>query len=124
MVATAASVAAKLPWKQIIASLPTVVSTAQRLWQDWRTTPTPKPIDTSASLETQILGLSKRVEALEINERTQAEVVSQIAEQLQGVAAGLKEQSARVGRLVIAVSVLASVLVALGVIVLAAIVRS
>jgi hypothetical protein len=122
MVATAASVAAKLPWKQIIASLPTVVSTAQRLWQDWRTTPTPKPIDTSASLETQMLALNKRVEALEINERMQAEVVSQIAEQLQGVATGLKEQSARVGRLVIAVSVLASVLVALGVIVLAAIV--
>jgi hypothetical protein len=116
MVATAASVAAKLPWKQIIASLPTVVSTAQRLWQDWRATPTPKPIDTSASLETQILGLSKRVEALELNERTQAEVVSQLAEQLQGVAAGLKEQSTRVGRLVIAVSVLAVALVALGVI--------
>jgi hypothetical protein len=115
MVATAASVAAKLPWKQIIASLPTVVSTAQRLWQDWRATPTPKPIDTSASLETQILGLSKRVEALEINERTQAEVVSQLAEQLQGVAAGLKEQSTRVGRLVIAVSILAIALVALGV---------
>lgn len=124
MVATAASVAAKLPWKQIIASLPAVVATAQRLWQAWRTTPTPKPIDTSASLETQILGLGKRVEALETNEKSQAEVVSQIAEQLQGVAAGLKEQSARMGRLVIGVSVLAIGLVALGAVVLAAIVRN
>jgi hypothetical protein len=49
-------------------------------------------------------------------------VVSQIAEQLQGVAAGLKEQATRAGRLVIAVSVLAIGLVALGVVVLAAIV--
>jgi hypothetical protein len=122
MVATAASVAAKLPWKQIIASLPTVVATAQRLWHGWRATPKPKPIDTSASLETQVLDLSQRVEALEGNEKSQSEVVSQIAEQLQGVAAGLREESARVGRLVIATSVLAVALLALSAVVLAAIV--
>lgn len=111
MVFTAASVATKLPWTQIIASLPTVVATAQRLWQGWRAAPEPKPIDPGASLETQILALDERIEALQINEKAQAEVVSQIAEQLQGLATGL----VRLRQLVIATSVIfLALLVALG----------
>jgi hypothetical protein len=93
--ATVVNAATKLPWKQILAHLPEVVGAAKKIWKYWESKPTPEPIDPSASVASQLAALADRVQLLESNEKSQSEVVRQIAEQLQGLAAGLRETAAR-----------------------------
>jgi hypothetical protein len=95
MAATAVSVASSLPWKQIIKHLPEVVEAARELMKRWRSKPQTAPIDPSVALDAQVKSLTQRVASFEDNERAQSEVVSQLAEQLQAVVAGLKETTAR-----------------------------
>lgn len=92
---TAVTVAAKIPWKQLIVLIPDVVKAAKVIWNQWDSKSKPEPIDPAASVSSQIAAISKRIEALESNEANQAKVVSEIADQLQGVAIGLKETAAR-----------------------------
>lgn len=83
-----------LPWKQLITYLPEVASAAKTVWNHWEGKPKPE-IDPNASVDRQLEAIAKRIAALEANEKEQAAVVSQIAEQLEGIALGLKETAAR-----------------------------
>jgi hypothetical protein len=112
MAVTAVSIAANLPWKQIISALPEVVGAARALMKRWESKPKAPVADPAESLESRIQSISSRVQSLEDNERAQSEVVSQLAEQLQGIAAGLKEsttQHARFRKLCVAAIALAGI---------------
>lgn len=92
---TVAVAASKVPWKQILILLPDVAKAAKAIWNQWDTKPKPEPIDPSASVASQIIAAAKRIQALEENEKNQSEIVSQIADQLEGLASGLRETAAR-----------------------------
>ena len=83
-----------LPWTQIIKYLPEVAGAAKVVWSHWEGKPKPE-IDPTASVDRQLDAVAKRIAALEANEKEQAAIVSQIADQLQGIATGLSETSAR-----------------------------
>ena len=80
------AVAAVIPWKEILKVLPTVVVTAKDLWKHWSSRPKGVPVDPNADVKTQLASVAERLAALEGAETDQARVVSQIAEQLQGIA--------------------------------------
>ncbi|HEY0961272.1 MAG TPA: hypothetical protein VGE69_02840 [Pseudomonadales bacterium] len=83
-----------LPWTQIIKYLPEVATAAKVVWNHWDGKPKPE-IDPTASVDRQLDAVAKRIAALEANEKQQAAVVSQIADQLQGIATGLSETAAQ-----------------------------
>ena len=83
-----------LPWKLVITHLPEVARAAKTVWNHYQGKPRPE-IDPNMSVERQLDAVAKRIAALEANEKEQALVVGQIAEQLEGIAQGLKETSAR-----------------------------
>jgi len=89
----------KLPWKQLIVLAPEVAKAAKSIWGNWASRPKPVPIDTAKSMDDQIAEVSRRLQSLEANEKGQAEVIGQMAEQLQGIATGLKETASRQTRL-------------------------
>jgi len=93
--ASVVNAASKLPWKQMIQLLPEVTRAAKRIWTYWESRPAQRPIDPSSSVASQVAAVAERVQALESNEKSQSEVISQIADQLQGLAVGLKETAAR-----------------------------
>ena len=78
-------VAAAIPWKMILQALPTLVVTAKDLWNHWSSRKT-APVDPHADVRTQLASVAERLVALESAETDQAQIVSQIAEQLQGIA--------------------------------------
>src|SRR5260221_8540402 len=76
---------AAIPWKVILQALPTVVVTAKDLWNHWSSRKS-APVDPHADVRTQLASVAERLAALESAETEQAKIVSQIAEQLQGIA--------------------------------------
>jgi len=80
------AIAAAIPWKMIIQALPTVVVTAKELWNHWSSKPKTTPVDPNADVRTQLASVAERLAALESAETDQAKLISQIAEQLQGIA--------------------------------------
>ena len=80
------TVAAVIPWKEILRHLPTVVLAAKELWNHWSSRPKRGPVDPNADVRTQLAAVTERLAALEAAETDQAKVVSQIAEQLQAIA--------------------------------------
>jgi hypothetical protein len=90
-----ASVAAKIPWRQLILLAPDVAKGARAIWAQWMAKPQPAPIDPAATLNAQVAAISERILALESNEAKQSKLVSEIADQLQGIAMGLEETAAR-----------------------------
>jgi len=80
------AVAAAIPWKLILKALPMVVVTARELWHQWSSRPKAAPVDPSADVRTQLVSVGERLAALESAETDQSQLVSQIAEQLQGIA--------------------------------------
>ena len=80
------AVAAAIPWKVILQALPTLVVTAKDLWNHWSSRPRTGPVDPSADARTQLASIAQRLEALESAETDQTRLVSQMAEQLQGIA--------------------------------------
>jgi hypothetical protein len=80
------AIAAAIPWKMILQALPTIVVTAKQLWKHWSSRPQTAPIDPRADVKTQLASLADRLAALESAETEQAKLMSQIAEQLQGIA--------------------------------------
>jgi hypothetical protein len=79
------TVAAVIPWKEILRHLPTVVVAAKELWSHWASRPK-RGVDPNADVKTQLASATERLAALEAAETDQAKVVSQIAEQLQAIA--------------------------------------
>ena len=80
------AVVAAIPWKMILKALPIIVVTAKELWNHWSSRPKTAPIDPNADANTQLASVAERLVALESAETDQAKLVSQIAEQLQGIA--------------------------------------
>jgi hypothetical protein len=89
------TVLAKISWKQLIVLVPDVAKAAKAVWKQWEAKPKPEPVNPDASLNAQVLAVSRRLEALENNETSQSKVVSEMAEQLLGIANGLKETASR-----------------------------
>jgi hypothetical protein len=80
------AVTAAIPWKMILQALPAVVVTAKELWNHWSSRAKIAPVDPNAEVRTQLASVAERLVALESAETDQAKLVSQIAEQLQGIA--------------------------------------
>jgi hypothetical protein len=80
------AVAAVIPWKLILQALPAVVVTAKELWNHWSSRPKTGPVDPNGDVRTQLASIGERLAALESAETDQAKLLSQIAEQLQGIA--------------------------------------
>lgn len=80
------AVAAAIPWKVILKALPAVVVTAKALWNHWSSRPKTALVGPDADVRTQLASAAERLAALESAETDQARLVSQIAEQLQGIA--------------------------------------
>lgn len=80
------AVAAAIPWKVILKALPMVVVTAKELWNYWSSRPRTAAVDPNADVTTQLASVGERLAALESAETVQAKLVSQMAEQLQGIA--------------------------------------
>ena|SRR5579864_2787108 len=80
------AVAAVIPWKMILQALPTLVVTARDLWNHWSSRPKTAPVDPNADVRTQLASIAERLVALESAETDQARLISQMAEQLQGIA--------------------------------------
>lgn len=80
------AVAAAIAWKTILKALPTIVVAAKDLWDYWSSRQKTAPIDPNADLKTQMAAVAEKLAALEGAEADQAKLVSQIAEQLQGIA--------------------------------------
>lgn len=79
-------VAAVIPWAVILKALPTVVVTARELWKHWSSRPKTAPVDPKADVKTQLASVAQRLEALESAETDQTKLISEMAEQLQGIA--------------------------------------
>ena len=80
------AVAAAIPWKMILQALPTLVVTAKELWNHWSSRPRVAPVDPNADVRTQLASVAERLAALESAETDQTRLVSEMAEQLQGIA--------------------------------------
>ncbi len=80
------AVAAVIPWTVILKALPTIVVTAKELWNHWSSRPKTAPVGPNADVRTQLASVAERLAALESAETDQAKLISQIAEQLQGIA--------------------------------------
>lgn len=79
-------VATAIPWAVILKALPTVVVTARELWNHWSSRTKTAPVDPNADVKTQLASLAERLAALESAETDQAKLMSEMAEQLQGIA--------------------------------------
>lgn len=111
--------AAQISWQVVLKYLPVVADGARILWDKWNSKSKTPFVDTKAEPKTQIATIVERLEALEASEVDQANLFKQIAEQLQGMSAGLNEVSHRssiglwLGIGALAMSIIALVLVAL-----------
>lgn len=89
------TVAASIPWKQLILLAPDIAKGAKSIWGQWKSKPRPEPIDANSSPGEQLAAISQRLLALEGNEATQSKLVSAMADQVQVIAVGLQETAAR-----------------------------
>ncbi len=80
------AITAAIPWKEILKALPTVVAAAKELWNHWSSRPKTGPVDPNADVTTQLASAAERLSALEGAQADQSKLVSQMAEQLQGIA--------------------------------------
>lgn len=88
----------KLPknaWKEIIAIVPAVVAGAKEVYDKWSSRSKPVPVDPQSEIKSQIAAIVERLQVLEASGVDQANLAQQIAEQLQGLSAGLTEVSGR-----------------------------
>ena len=77
---------AAIPWKVVVNALPAIVDTARKLFEAWLSRPKVPPVDPNADVRTQLASMMEKFAALELAELDQAKLVSQMAEQLQGIA--------------------------------------
>jgi|GEM_PF-2877961 len=82
-----------IPWDQVILHGPRVLDAATAMFDKWKTRPKPEAVDPDAEVTIQLAAIVKRLQALEEAESAQAEVSKNMAEQIQGLSAGLAEIS-------------------------------
>ncbi|HOT95691.1 MAG TPA: hypothetical protein PLG50_00130 [bacterium] len=80
-----------VPWKNVLAALPTIIRTARELMAA-----AGKPKQIPSSFADTPEGMLQRVERLEENEVLQAELVKKMSEQQQGLAEGLEFMASRI----------------------------
>src|ERR1700716_2079243 len=78
--------AAAIPWKLLIQALPHVVGGARKVWDHWSSRPKPISVDPKSDVKTQLEAITERLAALESAETEQARIISQMGEQLEGIA--------------------------------------
>jgi hypothetical protein len=81
-----------LPWLQIVQLVPSILDVSRELMKRTKQTPPSAQLPLSATDDE----LAARVVSLEENERRQAELVAQMAEQLAGVARAVTDLHRRV----------------------------
>jgi len=81
-----------VPWLQIVQLVPSILDVSRELMKRTKQAPPGTPALTSQSSEE----LAARIASLEENERRQAELVAQMAEQLAGVARAVTDLHRRV----------------------------
>jgi len=81
-----------VPWLQIVQLVPSILDVSRELMKRTKQTPPATPALAAHSTEE----LAARIASLEENERRQAELVAQMAEQLAGVARAVTELHRRV----------------------------
>lgn len=82
-----------IPWDQVILHGPKVLDAATLLWDKLNSRPRPQAIDPDAEIKTQLAGIVQRLQALEDAQAASVELDKAMAEQLQGLSAGLSELS-------------------------------
>jgi hypothetical protein len=80
-----------VPWMQIVQLVPSILDVSRELMKRTKQVP-PAPVVASHNYE----DLAARIASLEENERRQAELVAQMAEQLAGVARAVTDLHKRV----------------------------
>ncbi len=96
-----------VPWLQIVQLVPSILDVSRELMKRTKQVPAPAPALGSPNYDE----LAARVASLEENERRQAELIAQMAEQLAGVARAVTDLHRRVLWLTAA----AAVAIALGI---------
>ena len=81
-----------VPWLQIVQLVPSILEVSRELMKRTKQTPPSAQLPVSPSYD----DLAARVASLEENERRQAELVAQMAEQLAGVARAVTDLHRRV----------------------------
>jgi len=81
-----------VPWLQIVQLVPSILDVSRELMKRTKQAPPPAQLPGSPSYDE----LAARVASLEENERRQAELVAQMAEQLAGVARAVTDLHRRV----------------------------
>jgi hypothetical protein len=108
-----------IPTAILIEAAPRIFEAALGVFDKWKTRPKPEPVDPSADPRAQLAAIVARLQALEETESSQAEVVKNIAGQLEGLSAGLADLSRRtttalwIAGVAVAASVVAVALAAL-----------
>lgn len=80
-----------VPWLQIVQLVPSILDVSRELMKRTKQAPPPAPTSSPSYDE-----LAARVAGLEENERRQAELIAQMAEQLAGVARAVTDLHRRV----------------------------
>jgi hypothetical protein len=82
-----------IPTAILIEAAPRIFEAAMGAFDKWKTRPKPEPVDPSADPRAQLAAIVARLQALEDAESSQAEVVKNIAGQLEGLSAAFTESS-------------------------------
>jgi hypothetical protein len=82
-------------WPAIIPYIPTIVDGAKTLWDKWANRAKSPVVDPQSAINTQIEVIVKRLSDLETSGSEQANLINQIAIQLEGISSGLTEVSRR-----------------------------
>jgi hypothetical protein len=82
-----------IPTAILIEAAPRIFEAAMGVFDKWKTRPKPDPVDASADPRTQLAAIVARLQSLEETESSQAEVVKNIAGQLEGLSAGFADLS-------------------------------
>ena len=85
-----------VPWLQIVQLVPSILEVSRELMKRTKQGPTPAPALGSPLGSQSTDELAARVASLEENERRQAELIAQMAEQLAGVARAVTDRHRRV----------------------------
>ncbi len=80
------TIAAAIPWREILRLLPLVVATAEKIWKQVASKPKEPPVDPNADAKSQVATLAERLIQIEATQTEQAKLMSLVAEQLQGIA--------------------------------------
>jgi len=75
-----------IPWKVVIANLPSLIEAAKKLADALASRRKEPPIDPNADIKSQVASIVEKLQQLEDEEIKQAALISQITQQLTGIA--------------------------------------